>query len=57
MKNVCKTVYTGDRIGNANSCVSYFTIAIFQDSLHENNGTISMLPNLVRGSNGFYVCI
>ena len=49
MKNVCKTVYKGDPIGNAN--------VIFQDSLHENNGTLSMLPNLGRGSNGFYLCI
>ena len=32
-------MYEGDPRSKANSCVISFTIAIFQDSLHQNNDT------------------
>ena len=37
--------YEGDPISNANACVISFTIAIFQDGLHQNYGTLSILSN------------
>ena len=43
-QNVDCYIYEGDPISNANSCVISFTIAIFQDSLHQNNDALSILP-------------
>ena len=40
-------VYEGDPISNASSCVISFTIAIFQDSLHQNYRTLLTLPSPV----------
>ena len=38
-------LYEGDPRSNANSCVISFTIAIFQDSLHQNNDALSIFPD------------
>ena len=37
--------YEGDPRSNANYCVISFTIAIFQDSLHQNNDALSIFPD------------
>ena len=37
--------YEDDPRSNANSCVISFTIAIFQDSLHQNNDALSIFPD------------
>ena len=37
--------YEGDPRSNANSCVISFTIAIFQDSLHQNYDALSNFPD------------
>ena len=39
------TLYEGDPRSNANSCVISFTIAIFQDSLHQNYDALSNFPD------------
>ena len=39
------TGYEGDPRSNANSCVISFTIAIFQDSLHQNYDALSNFPD------------
>ena len=39
--------YEGDPRSNANSCVISFTIAIFQDSLHQNYNALSTFPDLI----------
>ena len=41
------TKYEGDPRSNANSCVISFTIAIFQDSLHQNNDALSIFPDSI----------
>ena len=38
-------LYEGDPRSNANSCVISFTIAIFQNSLHQNNDALSNFPD------------
>ena len=35
------SLYEGDPRSNANSCVISFTVAIFQDSLHQNYDALS----------------
>ena len=40
-----KYIYEGDPRSNANPCVISFTIAIFQDSLHQNNDALSIFPD------------
>ena len=37
--------YEGCPISNANSCEISFIIAIFQNSLHQNNGALLILPD------------
>ena len=37
--------YEGDPRSNANSCEISFTIAIFQDSLHQNYDALSIFPD------------
>ena len=38
-------LYEGDPRSNANSCVISFTIAFFQDSLHQNYDALSNFPD------------
>ena len=38
-------IYEGDPRSNVNSCVISFTIAIFQDSLHQNYNALSTFPD------------
>ena len=40
-------IYEGDPRSNANSCVISFIIAIFQDSLHQNNDALSFFSRSV----------
>ena len=40
--------YEGDPISNANSSLISFTVAIFQNSLHQNYGACLTLPDLIR---------
>ena len=42
---VVMAVYEGDPRSNANSCAISFTIAIFQDILHQNYGALSQFPD------------
>ena len=42
---IYNTKYEGDPRSNANSCLISFTIAIVQDSLHQNNDALSNFPD------------